>query len=565
MAEKHYYQSLARSMMTTVILVSLMPLLMITIIAGYQYSVAYKARVTAHLRELVLKHDRSVDNFLKEKIAEIRVLADLKGAAGLLDKDQLENLHSSLILRHGGDFVDLGLVNESGIQVAYSGPFRLKGASYADAEWYRQARKQKVYVSDVFLGLRGLPHFIIAVLINEDGKEWVLRTTLDFIAFNKLVEGVRIGETGLAFIINRHGEFQTTPRVDLSKEVPFLKQLANEASSRLNLAQGRAVVQVADNPATGTETIFVTSPIKNGEWLMVYQQDTNDAFAELNQVRNLALAVLLSGCLAIVIMAYMLARRTANKVRKADEEKEMMNDQVVEAGKLVSIGELAAGIAHEINNPVAIMVEEAGWIQDLLDEGLDKDENSREVQRSLSQIRNQGLRCKDITHKLLSFARKIDPTVKRVNLNALVEEMVKLSVQRAKYASVVLETSLGCDIPDVAASPSELQQVLLNLINNAIDAMDGKGGNLDISTRFENGRVILSVADTGCGIPQANLARIFDPFFTTKPVGKGTGLGLSIIHGIINKMGGEISVRSVVGVGTTFTIRLQSAEPVEGV
>lgn len=247
----------------------------------------------------------------------------------------------------------------------------------------------------------------------------------------------------------------------------------------------------------------------------------------------------------------------------SDLEKDMMNEQVIEAGKLASVGELAAGIAHEINNPVAIMVEEAGWIQDLLDEGLEKSDNSREVQRALNQIRNQGTRCKDITHKLLSFARKIDPTVKQVALNDLVREMAILCEQRAKFVNVIIETSLGNDIPDVAASPSELQQVFLNLINNALDAMEPGGGELDITTRFENGTVVVSIADTGCGIPKANLSRIFDPFFTTKPVGKGTGLGLSIIYGIVNKMGGEITVRSALDKGTVFTLRLPVAGGIE--
>ena len=141
---------------------------------------------------------------------------------------------------------------------------------------------------------------------------------------------------------------------------------------------------------------------------------------------------------------------------------------------------------------------------------------------------------------------------------------MELSEQRAKYANVVIETSLVDSMPPLEASPSEMQQVFLNLVNNAIDAMDPGGGNLDIITRVEDETVLVSISDTGCGIPQANLSRIFDPFFTTKPVGKGTGLGLSIIYGIINKMGGTISVKSAVNQGTTFTLRIPIADGVDG-
>jgi two-component system, NtrC family, sensor kinase len=243
-----------------------------------------------------------------------------------------------------------------------------------------------------------------------------------------------------------------------------------------------------------------------------------------------------------------------NHIVHAEREKEMMTEQVIEAGKLASVGELAAGIAHEINNPVAIMVEEAGWIEDLLDEvDMKEGENAGEFRRALKQIKTQGIRCKEITHKLLSFARKTDPKLKMVSLNDLIEEVVGISEQSAKYGNVKIIKHLSPDLPVISVSPSEMQQVLLNLINNAIDAMD-KGGKIEITSRTENNFVIVDVADTGHGIPKANLQKIFDPFYTTKPVGKGTGLGLSICYGIIKKMGGEITVNSAVGLGTTFHV-----------
>jgi two-component system NtrC family sensor kinase len=216
---------------------------------------------------------------------------------------------------------------------------------------------------------------------------------------------------------------------------------------------------------------------------------------------------------------------------------------------------LAAGIAHEINNPVAIMVEEAGWIEDLLADG-DAGANLDELRTSLKDIKEEGARCKQITHKLLSFARKIDPKLRRMQVNELIEEVIRFSEQRAKYSNVKIEQNFAPALPDVYASPAEFEQVLLNLVNNALDAMSPEGGTLRITTRIETDHVAVDVADTGQGIARANLSRIFDPFFTTKAVGKGTGLGLSICYGIIKKMGGDITVDSTVGVGTTFHLRL---------
>ena len=144
-------------------------------------------------------------------------------------------------------------------------------------------------------------------------------------------------------------------------------------------------------------------------------------------------------------MSLILSRRLINRIARSDreqeiaaQEKEMMSQQVIETGKLASVGELAAGIAHEINNPVAIMVEEAGWIQDLLEEEeFQKSENLQEFHRALEQIHTQGKRCKDITHKLLSFARKTDSSIKDVLLNDLLNEVAYLSSQRAKYSNIL--------------------------------------------------------------------------------------------------------------------------------
>jgi two-component system NtrC family sensor kinase len=200
-------------------------------------------------------------------------------------------------------------------------------------------------------------------------------------------------------------------------------------------------------------------------------------------------------------------------------------------------------------------------MEDLLeDQEFQANEQLEEFQRSLKQIRSQGNRCKQITHKLLSFARKTDTRIQEVSLYNLIEEMVALSAQRAKYSNVEIVTTLQRGLPSLQASVSEMQQVFLNLINNAIDAMEKRGGKIHISIRRENDNLVIRVADTGPGIPEANLERIFDPFFTTKPVGKGTGLGLSICYGIIAKMGGKIEVRSAIDVGTTFRIELPLPE-----
>ncbi len=547
---RDYYHSLTRNMLLTVIIVSFTPMILVGGIILYQFQASYHEKVHAHLEELVQKHKQNIDSFLKEKLGDIRFLADNFIFEELRDETCLTDKLESLQKEFGLVFVDLGVIRENGIQIAYAGPFKLGKALYSQAEWFQKAMKSKYFISDVFLGLRGLPHFIVAVRDNWMGEKWILRATIDFVAFNNLVENIRIGETGFAFILNKEGKFQTKPLLDIvTTRKPYIDFLSDRNTTKDEIH----VVERTDE--SGHKNIYVAASLKNGDWLLVYQQRASDAFSDFRRTLKVALIIMLLGGFGIITMAFILSRRMVNRIARADREKQMMNKQVVETGKLASVGELAAGIAHEINNPVAIMVEEAGWIEDLLeDEEFQESENLDEFTRALEQIRTQGRRCKEITHKLLHFARKTDSRIQEVQINDLIEELVALSAQKAKYSNVTINTVLQKDLPSLQVSETEVQQVFLNLINNALDAMEKKGGVIDVTTLMEGDHIAVQVADNGPGIPEANLARIFDPFFTTKPVGKGTGLGLSICYGIIKKMGGEIDVHSVTGVGTTFRV-----------
>ena len=553
-----YYHLLTRNMLLTIIIVSILPMILVSSIILYQFDISDRKNVQAHLEELVLKHKQNIDSFLKEKLGDIRLMAKTFSFEELTDsvflKDRLELMQQV----YGPVFVDLGVVNSRGLQIAYAGPFNLGKALYSSAEWFQKAMKSDYFKSDVFLGLRGLPHFIIAVRENHDGQQWILRATVDFVAFNNLVEKIRIGETGFAFILNRKGEFQTKPLVDL---IPDKEPYTSFLSQTKSFNKGVRIIERDDD--FGNNTIYVAAPLKHGDWLLVYQQKASDAFSDLRSAIKTALMIMFIASILVVSVAFLLSKKMVHRIEKADKEKEMMNEQVVETGKLATVGELAAGIAHEINNPVAIMVEEAGWIEDLLlEEDFKEGENLGEFKRALMQIRTQGRRCKEITHKLLSFARKTDSRLQEVQVNEMIKEMVVLSEQRAKYSNVTVETHLQEDLPTIRISQSELQQVLLNLMNNALDAMEKTGGILNIFSRREQSgiivgdHIIIEISDNGPGIPSANLNRIFDPFFTTKPVGKGTGLGLSICYGIIKKMGGNIEVKSVVDGGTTFKVKI---------
>ncbi len=574
-----HYAELRIRIVLLMVMVSLVPMILVTGIILYQFHIFSNKMVHAHMDELVMNHSQKINDFLIQKLNDINHLSKSYTFEQLREKEFLQKKLRTLQEDYSFVFVDLGIIREDGRQITYAGPFDLVMADYSDTEWFQQAMAAQTYISDVFLGIRGQPHFIVAVKRQWDGQDWLVRATIDFLAFNTLVEDFIMGKTGTAFILNRQGDFQTRPPRGESKltRQQYMNLFRMGETALGIIPEGgkpspaipaafkgykdprdskESIFTIEKTGESGEKFIIVAAFLKNNDWLMIFQQESRDAFAKLNNTQKIAVLFLLAGALVIIAMAFFVSGQLVRLISKLDSEKKVMNQQIIETGKLASIGELAAGIAHEINNPVAIMVEEAGWIQDLLSEGIEKNDNMEEFNRALKQIETQGHRCKSITHKLLSFARKTDSKVENIQLNEFISEVIDLLSQNFLYANIEVITTLEHDLPTVQASATEMQQVLMNILQNAVYAMKNTGGKINITTQSREGEIFISISDSGPGIPASNLARIFDPFFTTKPVGKGTGLGLSICYGIINKMGGRIDVGSQMGEGTTFTIVL---------
>jgi two-component system NtrC family sensor kinase len=246
-------------------------------------------------------------------------------------------------------------------------------------------------------------------------------------------------------------------------------------------------------------------------------------------------------CQAVDDMADALAQRES-------QLQQAVRQQVTRAEKLASIGRLAAGVAHEINNPLTGVLTFAHLLRE-------KPSMEEQDQQDLDLIIHETTRAADIVRGLLEFARERAPLMEPLDLNDVVRRTVRLIANQKKFEHVVIAEDLRPDLPEVRGDMNQLQQVLLNLSLNACAAMP-QGGTLTIRTTSADSQVILEVRDTGCGIKEEHLDRIFEPFFTTQEPGKGTGLGLSVTYGIIEQHGGELKVHSREGEGSTFTIHL---------
>jgi PAS domain S-box-containing protein len=247
-------------------------------------------------------------------------------------------------------------------------------------------------------------------------------------------------------------------------------------------------------------------------------------------------------------------RRKREELQRAYDELKQLQEQLIQSEKMASIGQIAAGVAHEINNPISgIMVYLHTIAKDIENDRLDPEE----AMRYLGESRVELVRCSKIIHSLLDFSRQSHPKLTSVDLASILNEEFSILGHKAKLQDIEVVRDIATGLPEILADPDQLKQVFLNLILNAIQAMP-RGGRLTIRTALVGDEVEISIEDTGCGIAEENMERLFTPFFTTKEKGDGVGLGLAVAHGIVKRHGGNIKVESTKGKGTTFKVLLNT-------
>ncbi|MBW2323333.1 MAG: GHKL domain-containing protein [Deltaproteobacteria bacterium] len=296
--------------------------------------------------------------------------------------------------------------------------------------------------------------------------------------------------------------------------------------------------------------------LKNNEWLLVISHEMSEERGGLYATRNMEIMIIFFGCLIIITTTVLTSRTMVRHLEEANARIDEINAQLMQSDKMAALGKMATGIAHEINNPLAIISEKAGWMRDLLaDERFKESENFKEYESSIFKIEEHVERARKVTHNMLGFARRMEPHLDDVDVNDVLNQSLELLQNYARLNNIEIKRNLYSNLPIIASDQSQLQQVFLNLLNNAIDAI-GKNGLIEIKTWLEDSMIAVSIKDNGPGIPSEHQRKVFDPFFTTKDTGMGTGLGLSISFGIIEKMGGTITLSSKKSAGTIFTVKL---------
>lgn len=484
---------------------------------------------------------KSIEQLVENVTSVVLFTARRDRYTELISGNNLEELFVR-IKRQYSFFADLGVIDQHGIQQAYFGPYDLQGTDYSKEQWFHEVFDRGVYISRVYTGYRQVPHFAIAVS-NLDPKTrniWVLRATIDAATLQEFVNTILTNASDDLFLIDKEHVLQTSSTLYGPTLSPFTPSLAQGIGKTLT--------------RNGEIFFHAIGPIEKTPWsVVILKKHYRHQIDWKVFLRNLYLIIL--SCMAVsALMVYSLVTFITNHIKKADEVQLAMIKDAEHRDKLASIGRLAAGVGHEINNPLAIIDQKTGLIEDLLLIS-HSFEHKDTIETCLKVINQSVNRCKAITHRLLGFARRTDVHSEIIQINEVVREVLQFLDNSMAYNRIKIDLQLQEDLPLVTSDRLQLQQVFLNIINNAIDAID-RDGEITILTHIAAGEIRVVIQDNGPGIDPAALPHIFEPFYTTKETGKGTGLGLSITYGLIKKLGGDITVRSNVGAGTAFTITL---------
>jgi two-component system NtrC family sensor kinase len=532
-------------MIVLMALITLVPLFLMALVNRYQYEKTLNLETVEPLRIRMNDSKRSFEMFVSQRKSALSLISSTHDLDELLDERTLARTLTGL-KRDIGGFVDFGVVDSKGLQLGYVGPYELQGKSYADQLWFQEVAVRGTHVSDVFLGYRQFPHFVIAVQhLNPADDWWVLRATIDTEKVHEVISGSEVDLHSDTFIVNRAGVLQT-PSKSYGAALEMLPMKLPPPSYE------PAVLEMED-PA-GREILLTYTYIVSPASILMTVKPKAEVMKSWHALRTESILLLVLSTIVICIVVFRLSGRLVRRIAESDKEREMASHEMEYSNKLATIGRLAAGVAHEINNPMAIINEKAGLMRDLID--LDPEFQERDRLLPLTKsILNSVDRCRTITHRLLGFARRMDVEMEDVDLNYVVRDIVGFLEKEAFHRSVEVKLELEEDLPTIPSDRGQLQQAFLNILNNALDSVD-EGGWVVIKSEICNeDRVVVCFEDNGVGMSEETIKHIFDPFFTTKQK-YGTGLGLSITYGIVKKLGGDIEVESEEGVGTAFKVYL---------
>ena len=533
-----YFRRLFNSIVVALLAASFIPLLVIGGGMYYHTLSILEQKTLAALDAEISEHREAIDQLLTERTMDLKLLSSNLGFDYLTAPGNLKKAFDTL-RKEMPCFSDMGVIDDQGRHRAYTGPYDLLSKNYKDTPWFKAIQQREVYVSDVFMGFRNDPHFIIAVKQMTNEGFWILRATVDTVYFEGLVAEVLSKRDGDAYIVNRDGIFQTAPRwggkIMSQSEVKYMEPFKGV---RLEERGGKIVMMAW---------------LEKVPWLCVAEFKREDIYSPLRHVRNVGIFVFVLGAMLIVLTVILTTNYLFSRLETKRRNIRFLDHQLQHSSRMASSMKLAAGFVREVNETLSNIDLVLSLVDDVAQGDLSAEESRTEVRESLKQIRSELVRARRATDQFFKSTRSSLPVIREVRVQDLLDEIVEFLDRELHFNRITVRREYQDPLPPVQSDPSQLRQIFQNLIVNAVTAI-GKDGVITLTAQGVEERVTIRVSDTGPGIPEWRLHKIFDPLFTIKP--DGTGLGLSIGAGILKKLGGKISVKSEMGKGSVFTVEI---------
>ncbi len=542
-------------LIAALVLISSVPLVLFAIIIYEKLEELVRGKAVSHIESIVLQNAFALDQFRKERIHDLNLLAEtVEGASRTTQTAHFMRLRKEQsIYRH------LFLAGLDGMVLLETGTFSLPNKHVGEEKWFARAVKGEPFLGDVEFRSPGARDLLVAVPVITRGGAitGVIGSIVDFQGIAEAITNAGIGKTGEIYILNKNGVFLTNTRVGENR--PGERLIPERFTTYFTEVGPHEYIDYR-----GIRVVRAYRRLAGLDWLLVGEQDSSEVLSDVTSLRMLfaGFAVLL--IILVVLTGSHVSARMVRLLKTAYEHNKDLELQVIQKEKLASMGLLTAGIAHELNTPLSSALLYTQMMkEDLGNAGASYEKPFRE---RLDVIEEEIKRGSRIIRNLLDFSRQSRPESAVTDINDILDKLLDISAKLCLDRGITITRDLDEGIPLVKGNPGILHQVFMNIVANAVEAMDN-GGNLSVSTRFMQAlhRVVVDIQDTGPGIPEEFLGDVFDPFFTTKQSEEGTGLGLAISYSMVKKMGGNIRVTSSCrdkmkdlcsSTGTTFAVEL---------
>ena len=530
-----YFRRLWRTTVVTLLAASFLPYLFIGgVIYSYTASVL-KEKTYDILGAEVLQQKTAIDGFLAERVRELQLILSSAGLSHLAEPGVLDSIFANLS-RECPCYIDLGVIDGRGRQIAYTGPYDLLSKNYQTSDWYINALAHRFFISDLFLGYRNIPHAVVAVKQPFEQETLIVRATINGSYFGNLVKAISYQKQGDAYLVNSNGIYQTMSR--RSGKIMAQSDLSNiprHEGVKFEAYDGRIRSSVW---------------LENVDWVSVVELSKKEAFASLVRVRNLVIYIFILSSIIMLLAVLLTTNYLLTRLESKRKSILHLDHQLRHTSRIATSAVLSTGVLHKIKDCLSNIDITSQWIAESCGKASTAQPDHRELDINLKQIQNQIVTARTLIDRYLRITDVSGPILKDIHIHVLLGDLMDLLDWEIQNKQATLIQDFDDAIEPFRSDPTTVRHIIQNLIHNAIEAIP-QNGRITIGTRGDKEGVRIIVTDNGPGIAEKDRERIFEPYFSTKS--RNLGLGLSVSKSIIEKLGGSLTVESVPEKGAVFT------------